>query len=66
MTCRPLAFGARFTENRRTVRLRQDPAAPDRYAVEIVREGEAPRVTHHDTLPDAVRRFSAAWRARLH
>lgn len=65
MACRPLAFGARFSENGRTVQLRQDPAAPSRYAVEIRQDGEPPRVSEHASLPAAVRRFSAAWRARL-
>lgn len=65
MACRPLAFGARFSEHGRTVRLRQDPTTPSHYAVEIQQDGEPPRVSEHASLPDAVRRFSAAWRARL-
>lgn len=65
MARRPFAFGARFSENGRTVRLRQDPRAPAQYAVEILREGTPPIVSHHPDLATAVRRFSTAWRARL-
>jgi len=65
MATRPFAFGARFVENGRTVRLEPDPRAPGRWAVETRRDGSSRR-SEHASLADAVRHFAASWRARLH
>ena len=66
MAVRPLAFGARFVEKGRTVRILPDPADPRRYAVKVSRPGGASRTSQHRTAAEALREFATAWRARLH
>ncbi len=66
MASRPFAFGARFSEKGRTVRIRQSAATPGRYAVERSQRGGATRVSEHPSLVAAIREFAAAWRGRLH
>ncbi len=66
MARRPIAFGARFTENGRTVRVQANPRDPRRYTVEVSRRGGATRRSDHPTLVDALRDFADAWRSRLH
>jgi hypothetical protein len=66
MATRPLAFGIRYRDKHRTVRVRQSPSAPQRYAVEVSQRGRPVRVAEHASLAKAIRDFAAAWRARLH
>lgn len=66
MSMRPLAFGVRFRDKGRTVRVRQDPTTPSRYTVEVSRGGRGVRSAEHASLASALRDFAAAWRARLH
>ncbi|HKJ23574.1 MAG TPA: hypothetical protein VKB65_02040 [Myxococcota bacterium] len=65
MATRPFAFGARFVEKGRTVRIQADPLGTGRYTVEASCGGSSRR-TEHASLTDAVRHFAATWRARLH
>ena len=64
MATRPLAFGARFVENGRTVRIQRDPSSAEGYTVETSGNGSS-RVTEHASFAAAVRDFAASWRARL-
>jgi len=65
MACRPLAFGARFVEGERTVRIAANARDPRRYTVEVSRKGGPSRRREHPSLVEALRDFAAAWRARL-
>ena len=66
MATRPFAFGARFTEKGRTVRVSASPRDPRRYHVEVSRNGRRTRKQEHGSLVDAMRDFAQAWRGRLH
>jgi hypothetical protein len=66
MAMRPLAFGIRFRDRGRTVRVRQSASAPERYTVEVKRGAGRVRRAEHASLSAALRDFAAAWRSRLH
>ena len=66
MAVRPLAFGAHFKKNGRSVRVRKDEATARGYIVEVGRVGKKPQARDHGTLQGALRDFAASWRARLH
>lgn len=66
MACRPLTFGARFTEKGRTVRVRASGRDPRRYTVEVSGRGRKTRRRQHASLALAIRDFADAWRSRLH
>lgn len=66
MASRPFAFGARFKENGRTVRVGASRRDPKRYTVEVSRDGRRTRKQDHGTLTEAMRDFAASWRERLH
>lgn len=66
MASRPFAFGARFRDKGRTLKVRVLDPSTGRYAVEDrSREGKLRR-REHDSLADAVRDFAHTWRCRLH
>ena len=65
MATRPLAFGIRFGDKARSVRVRTNQSDPKRYTVEV-RRGKRSKSRDHDSLGDAVRDFASAWRSRLH
>lgn len=65
MARRPLAFGVRFRDRDRTLRLRAETAASGRYVVEEAR-GERRSRRDHASLGEAVRDFARSWRQRLH
>ena len=66
MARRPLAFGVRFRDKGRTLRVRGDEGSRRRYVVEDAREGHALRRREHSSLSAALRDFAGTWRARLH
>ena len=66
MAVRPLAFGARFKEGDRSVRVQIDEGDPTRYVVEVRRAGGDEKRRDHPTLEQALRDFAASWRYRLH
>ena len=66
MAIRPLAFGARFREKGRTVKVSARDRDAKRYVVEVRRDGGKAKRSEHDSLPAAVHDFARAWRARLH
>jgi hypothetical protein len=66
MPKRPLAFGLRFRDRGRTVRVRSDARDPRRFVVEHARRGAATDRREHDSLPAALRDFAQVWRGRLH
>lgn len=66
MATRPLAFGLRFRDKDRTVRIRTQEKAPRRYVLEDGRDGEIARRREHPSLCDALRDFAGTWRGRLH
>ena len=66
MAMRPLAFGARFVDKGRTVRVRAKLKDPQRYVVEVSRSGQKTRRREHASLGGAVKDFACSWRARLH
>ena len=65
MAMRPLAFGARFTDKGRTVRVTASPRDPQRYIVEVARTGQKTRRREHASLGRAVKDFASSWRGRL-
>ncbi len=67
MALRPFAFSMRLRdpEKGRTLRVRNDPAAPKNYLVEDEREGEKTRVRRHNSSKSAVRDAASTWRKRL-
>ena len=66
MAMRPLAFGARFREEGRTVKVYAGDGGRAEYVVEVRREGKRTRRSEHASLPAALRVFAQAWRSRLH
>ena len=66
MALKPLAFGVRFSDKGRTVRLRSQGQRPGRYVVEDRRSGRDARQREHASLNGALRDFAATWRQRLH
>jgi hypothetical protein len=65
MANRPLAFGLRFRERGRTVRVRSDERAAGRWVVEHARPRATSERREHDSLAAALRDFAAIWRGRL-
>jgi hypothetical protein len=66
MASRPLAFGIRYREKGRTVRVRASERDPRRYVVEVGTGRGRKRRREHSSLGGALRDFAASWRARLH
>lgn len=66
MANRPLAFGLRFRDRGRTLRVRSDARDPRRFVVEHARRGAATVRREHASLPAALRDFARVWRGRLH
>ena len=65
MSARPLAFGIRFRDKGRTLRVRGNEGQRG-YVVEDTRGGRPTRRREHASLGSALRDFAAAWRGRLH
>ena len=65
MAMRPLAFGARFVDKGRTVRVKAKGKEPQRYVVEVSRTGQKTRRREHASLGGAVKDFASSWRGRL-
>ena len=67
MALRPLAFSIRLRdkEKGRTLRVHNDPEAPQRFLVEDERDEEPTIIRRHASAPDAVRDAAATWRNRL-
>jgi hypothetical protein len=65
MALRPLAFGVRFVDKGRTVRVKAQAKDPKRYVVEVSRAGQKTRRREHASLGRAVKDFASSWRARL-
>lgn len=66
MSSRPLAFGIRFRDGGRTLRVRPHGRQPNHYVVEDSRDGRGTRRRDHPSLAEALRDFSQSWRNRLH
>ncbi len=66
MASRPLAFGLRFRDKGRTVRVETRGTQRRRFVVEERRDGGTARRREHESLPSAVRDFAKTWRSRLH
>jgi hypothetical protein len=66
MATRPLAFGLRFRDKGRTLRVRAHEARPNRYVIEDSRGGNETRRREHPSLAGALRDFATTWRHRLH
>jgi hypothetical protein len=66
MALRPLAFGMRFKQKGRTLRVHASPRDPQRYVVEVESRGKPSRSREHPSLTAAVRDFAQSWRERLH
>ena len=66
MATRPLAFGLRFRDKGRTLRVRAHEARPKRYVIEDCRGGGETRRREHASLAGALRDFATTWRHRLH
>ena len=64
MATRPLAFGVRFRDGARTVRVRQ--GRDSGYVLEVLRDGRPKQRAAHPELGSALRAFAQAWRQRLH
>lgn len=64
MAVRPLAFGIRFRDKGRTLRVLTRSQGPRRYAVEESRSGRVKKRAHA-TLSLALQDFAEAWRHRL-
>ena len=65
MALRPLAFGARFVDKGRTVRVKAKSKDSKRYVVEVSRAGQKTCRRDHASLGGAVKDFASAWRGRL-
>lgn len=66
MARRPLAFGVRFRDRGRSVRVRRHERDDRRYVVEIEQRDRSACRREHGSLADALADFAASWRARLH
>ena len=66
MATRPLAFGIRFRDKGRTLRVGGSEGSQRGYVVEDTRGGRPTRRREHVSLGSALRDFAAAWRGRLH
>ena len=66
MARRPLAFGVRFHDKGRTLRVRGYEGRERGYVVEDARDGRATLRRDHGSLSSALRDFAATWRGRLH
>lgn len=66
MAARPLAFGVRFQDRGRTLRVRGYDATERGWVVEDARAGRPVRLRRHRSLAGALRDFASTWRARLH
>ena len=66
MERRPLAFGIRFRDKGRTLRVRGIEGRETGYVVEDARGGRQTLRRDHTTLASALRDFAATWRGRLH
>jgi hypothetical protein len=66
MASRPLAFGVRFSDKGRTVRVRGTHDSERGFVVEDARSGRPLRRRTHGSLAAALRDFAATWRSRLH
>lgn len=66
MATRPLAFGLRFRDKGRTVRVRPHEGKPQRYVIEDCHDGGGTRRREHPSLSGALRDFATTWRQRLH
>ena len=66
MATRPLAFGVRFSDKGRTLRVRGFHGSERGFVVEDARSGRPVRLRRHGSLAGALRDFAATWRARLH
>jgi hypothetical protein len=66
MATRPLAFGLRFRDRGRTVRVLTDERAAGRWVVEHSRRRASSERREHGSLAAALRDFAAIWRGRLH
>ena len=66
MAARPLAFGLRFRDKGRTLRVRPHEGKPQRYVIEDSRGGDETRRREHPSLSGALRDFATTWRHRLH
>jgi hypothetical protein len=65
MATRPLAFGVRFRDKGRTVKVRQHRRDPGQYVVEETRTGRGTQHRDHTSLAGALRDLAATWRGRL-
>ena len=63
MAIRPLAFGLRFRDKGRTLRVHSQER---RHIVEDSRSGAGTRRREHASLSGALRDFAKTWRHRLH
>lgn len=66
MAVRPLAFGVRLRDKRRTLRVRQHDRSPHTYEVVETQEGRETRRRSHGSLVGALGDAAASWRKRLH
>jgi len=66
MATRPLAFGLRFHDKGRTLRVRPHEGKPQHYVIEDCRGGGETRRREHSSLSGALRDFATTWRHRLH
>lgn len=66
MARRPLAFGIRFRDKGRTLRVQGNQGSERRYVVEDARGGRPTLRRDHASLDSALRDFAATWRGRLH
>jgi len=66
MATRPLAFGVRFHDKGRTLRVRGTHGSERGFVVEDARGGRPVRRRAHGSLAAALRDFAATWRSRLH
>jgi len=66
MARRPLAFGIRFRDKTRTLRVRTHEREPRRYILEDSRPGKETRRREHPSLTRALEDFAVVWRNRFH
>jgi hypothetical protein len=66
MAIRPLAFGIRFRESGRTLRLQHQARPRRRTEVVHERPGRHARRVEHTSLGSALEHFARLWRGRLH